>query len=229
MEETIRHQEEVFEQLIENGANLLESAEPGSEKDALDTKLEDTKQRWHDIKQKVADHLNRVNKALPEAEKYDDCSRSLGPWLSETEEKLDSLKPIVANQDALDHLNETVAALRGSVDQHKPERDTVSLTSASVTDLAEVDVDVIKNEAKDTLDRYDKLDAALLSREKELTEVGRLLSHYQVLMKPVDALLKKVDAAIESQGPISADLEKNREDLNAIKVRSCVGCCCFQV
>lgn len=229
MEETNRHQEEVFEQLMENGSNLLESAEPGSEKDALDTKLADTKQRWHDVKQKIADHLNRVNKALPEAEKYDDSSKSLGPWLSETEEKLDSLKPIVANQDALDFLNETVAALRGSIDQHKPGRDTVSLTSQAVTDLAEVDVDVVKSKSKDMLDRYDKLDAALLSREKELTEVGRLLSHYQVLMKPVDALLKNVDAAFESQGPVSADVEKNKEDLEAIKVRACVVCCCFQV
>lgn len=203
---------------MKNGNNLLESAEPGPEKDEIESKLADTEKRWHDIKQNTAEHLARVNTALPEAEKYNESASNLGPWLTEAEEKLKSLEPIVASQEALDKLNKAVEELRDDINQHKPDRDTVSVTSEAVIDLTEADGDIVRTEAKDAVERYDNLDASLASREKELAQVCGLLEQYQGLVKPVDKLLEKVDAALESQGPISADVGKNKEDLDSIKV-----------
>ena len=214
----IKHQEPVFDQLMKNGNNLLESAEPGPEKDELEAKLADTEERWRDIKQNTAEHLARVDAALPEAEKYNESASSLGPWVAETEEKLESLEPIVASQEALDKLNKAVELLRDDINQHRPERDSVSVTSEAVIDLTEADGDIVRSEATDTVERYDKLDTALASREKELVEVRELLDQYQGLVKPVDKLLEKVDAALESQGSISVDVGKNKEDLYSIKV-----------
>lgn len=203
---------------MKNGNNLLESAEPGAEKDEIEAKLADTEKRWHDIKQTTAEHLARVNTALPEAEKYNESASNLGPWLTEAEEKVKSLEPIVASQDTLDKLNKAVEDLRDDINQHKPDRDTVSVTSEAVVDLTEADGEIVRSEAKDAVERYDNLDASLASREKELAEVCGLLDQYQGLVKPVDELLEKVNAALESQGPISADVGKNKEDLDSIKV-----------
>lgn len=203
---------------MKNGSNLLESAEPGSEKDEIEAKLADTEKRWHDIKHNTADHLARVNKAVPEADKYNQSANNLGPWLAVAEEKLESLEPIVANPDALAELKKAVELLRDDINQHRPERDTVSVTSEAVIDLTEADGDIVRSEAKDVVERYDKLDASLASREKDLAEVCGLLDQYQGLVKPVDKLLENVDAAMESQGPISVDVEKNKEDLDRIKV-----------
>lgn len=204
---------------MKNGNNLLESAEPGPEKDELEAKLADTEKRWNDLKQSTANHLARVNTALPEAEKYSESASNLGPWLTETEEKLESLEPIVASPDALDKLSKAVELLRDDINQHKPERDAVSVTSEAVIDLTEADGDIVSSEAKDTVERYDKLDTALASREKELAEVRDLLEEYQGLVKPVDKLLETVDAALQSQSPSSADVGKNKEDLDNIKVQ----------
>ncbi|KAL9979902.1 hypothetical protein ACROYT_G008419 [Oculina patagonica] len=88
LQETIRHQEPVFDQLMKNGNNLLESAEPGAEKEELEAKLADIEKRWNNIKENTSEHLARVNSALPEAEKYNESASSLVPWLTETEEKL---------------------------------------------------------------------------------------------------------------------------------------------
>lgn len=203
---------------MKNGSNLLESAEPGSEKDEIEAKLADTEKRWHDIKQNTADHLVRVNKAVPEADKYNQSANNLGPWLAVAEEKLESLEPIVANPDALAELKKAVELLRDDINQHRPERDAVSVTSEAVIDLTEADGDIVRSEAKDVVERYDKLDASLASREKDLAEVCGLLDQYQGLVKPVDNLLENVDAAMESQGPISVDVEKNKEDLDSTKV-----------
>ena len=203
---------------MKNGNNLLESAEPGPEKDELQAKLADTEKRWRDVKENTAEHLNRVNTALPEAEKYNESSSSLGPWLSETEKTLESLDPIVGSQDEVAKLSKAVALLRDDINQHKSERDSVSATSEAVIDLTDADGDVVKNEAKDTVERYDKLDAAVASREKDVAEVDRLLDQYRGSLMPVNELCEKTDVALEAQGPISADVGKNKENLDSVKV-----------
>ena len=218
LQEKIRHQEPVFDQLMKNGSSLLESAEPGAEKDELEAKLADVEKRWNDIKHNTAEHEARVNSALPEAVKYNESASSLGPWLKETEEKLASLEPIVASKDTVEKLNNTVRLIREDIDKHRPERDAVSEKSEAVIELSETDGDIVKSEAQDAVERYDELYAAFATEEKELQDVLQLLDQYNDLMEPVDRTVEKVDSALESQGPISADVAKNKEDLDNIKV-----------
>lgn len=208
----------MFDQLVKNGNNLLESAEPGAEKDELEAKLADIEKRWNDIKQNTSEHLVRVNSALPESQKYNESASSLGPWLTETEEKLASLEPIVASQDSLEKLSNAVGLLRDDINQHRPDRDAVNEKSEAVIELTEADGDIVRSEAQDAVERYDKLDTALAAREKELQDVQQLLDQYNSLMQPVEKAVEKVDAALESQGPVSADVAKNKEDLDNTKV-----------
>lgn len=203
---------------MKSGNNLLESAEPGPEKDEIQAKLTDVEKRWQDIKQNAAKHLDRVNAAFPEAEKYNECSSNLGPWLSETEESLQALAPIVANEDSLGELTKAMRSLRDDISQHRPERDAVSVTSGSVIDLTEADGDIVKDAAKDAVERYDRLDAALASREKDVAEVCDLIGKYRGFVKPVSELLDKVEVTLESQSAISVDVGRNKEDLNYVKV-----------
>ena len=203
---------------MKNGSDLLESAEPGAEKDELEAKLADVEKRWSDLKQNTAEHEARVNSALPEAEKYNESASNLVPWLTETEEKLASLEPIVASKDSVEELNNTVRLIREDIDKHRPERDAVSEKSEAVIGLTEADGDIVRSEAQDAVERYDELDTAFATEEKELHEVLQLLDQYSNLMEPVDKTVEKVDAALESQGPISADVAKNKEDLDNIKV-----------
>lgn len=203
---------------MKSGNNLLESAEPGPERDEIQSKLADAEKRWQDIKQNAAKHLDRVNAAFPEAEKYNEFSSNLEPWLSKTEENLQALGPIVANEDSLDELTKAMRSLRDDISHHRPERDTVSVTSGSVIDLTEADGDIVKDEAKGAVERYDRLDASLASREKDVAEVCDLIGKYRGFVKPVSELLDKVEVTLESQGAINVDVGRNKEDLDNVKV-----------
>lgn len=218
LQEKIKQQEPVFEQLLSNGKNLLESAEPGAEKDELEAKIADTERRWNEIKQIASEHSVRVDTALPEAETYHESAGSLGPWLADTERKLTSLEPIVANQDVVEKLNNEVALLREDIDKHRPERDSVSEKSRAVVELTDADGDFIRNEAQESVDRYDALDTALAAKEKDLQEVKQMLDKYHGLVQPVQDTLETVGAELASQGPVSADVKKNEEDLAKTEV-----------
>lgn len=217
LQDKIQQQKPVFEQLLKNGKNLLESAEPGAEKDELEAKLADTERRWNETEQIASEHSARVDTALPEAETYRESASSLEPWLADTERKLTLLEPIVASQDLVEKLSDEVALLREDIDKHRPERDSVSEKSKAVVELTDADGDVVGNEAQETVDRYDALDAALAAKEKDLQDVKQMLDKYHVLVQPVEDTLETVGAELASQGPVSADVKKNEEDLARTK------------
>lgn len=204
---------------MRSGNNLLESTEPGAEKDDLAKKLDDAKQRWDDVKAKAKDHNDRVNTAVPEATKYKEAVESLSPWLAEAEEKVDSLEPIPTDEKALKEREELVSALREEIEEHKPERDTTEEKSNAVADLTDTDKDDVLSEAKDITDRYDKLNAKCAEKEQELQDVKDAMQAYREALEPVQELLEKTENKIDDEEPISGDLDKNKDELEKIKVR----------
>lgn len=219
MSEKIKKQEPVFEQLMTSGNNLLENTDSGPEKDELQNKLDDMKQRWDDIKEQVATHKDKVNAAVPEASKYSDAANELEPWLSNAEEKLASLDPISTDEKAVKERQELVNAIKEDIEKHRPERDTVDEKSSSVVDLTEADQDAVESQAKDLIERFDKLSADCLDKEKEVNEVQDALAAYSDALSPVQEVLAKAEDLIGDATPVSGDLEKNKEELENIKVR----------
>ena len=205
---------------MRSGDNLLESTEPGAEKDELAKKLDDTKQRWEDVKAKAKDHSDRVNTAVPEAAKYKEAVESLSPWLAEAEEKVASLETILTDEDALKEREVLVNGLREEIEDHKPERDMADNKSKAVVDVTDTDKDDVLSEAKDITDRYDRLNAKCADKEHELQDVKDALQAYRDALQPVQELLDKAENKIGDEEPISGDLDKNKDELEKIKVRS---------
>ena len=210
---------------MKHGQNLLESTEPGDERDELEKKLGDVKERWSDVKQKAVDHMDLVNSTVPEADKYKDAVDSLGPWLPEAEGTLSSLEPVTADEDSIASRKAAVKALRDDIDHHRPDRNTIDEKSKAVIGLAQADQETVEKEAEELTERYDKLDATCAGKQEELENVVNALEQYRAALKPVNQMLDKADAVLASQGPVSGDLKKNKQDLDKIKVCWLEGLC----
>lgn len=203
---------------MRSGNNLLENTDPGPEKDELQNKLDNTKQRWNNIKDKVSSHKEKVNAAIPEAAKYSTAADGLEPWLNEAEEKLSSLEPISADEIAIKERQEFINSMKDEIEKHRPERVAVEDKCESVVDLTEDDQELVQSQAKDLIDRYDKLCADCLEKEKETSEIQDALASYADALSPVQGVLDKAEDLVGDGAPISGDLEKNKEELDNIKV-----------
>ena len=88
----------------------------------------------------------------------------------------------------------------------------------SVIDHAQTDKEPVEEEAKEAVDRYDKLDLACAQKQKELEGVQDCVKEYKDALSPVEELLVKAEQTLAEQEPAGADLKKNKEDLETIKV-----------
>lgn len=120
--------------------------------------------------------------------------------------------------EILYYRKEELQKLRADIDKHKPERDTVEHTCEAVINHAQTDKDLIEPEAKETVDRYDKLDLACSQKIKEADDVQDSLSKYKNALSPVEELLNKIEEAVAEQEPAGADLKKNKDELEKVKV-----------
>lgn len=213
-------QEPVFGQLMRTGNNLLESTEPGPDKDELQSKVEDMKQRWDDIKEQVANHKAKVDAVLPEAAKYSEAAEALEPWLTDAEQKLASLDPISADKKVIKDRQELVNDMKDDIEKHRPERDTVDEKSSSVVDLSETDKEPLQSQAKDLIERFDRLNADCAGKEKELEGVEDALAMYSDALTPVQDVLDKAEDLLGDGQLVSGDVDKNKEELEKIKVSS---------
>lgn len=82
---------------------MVENTEPGTEREELEKKLNDMKTRWNNTKQQAADHHALVDVTLPESEKCHDAVEELVPWLSETEQKVEAMPPLVADKTLIEN------------------------------------------------------------------------------------------------------------------------------
>ena len=220
MEVTAEYYEPVFEQLMKRGNSLAESAEPGTEQDDLQARLSETEARWKTVRDRNANQLHRIKALSPEAKRYRDTLDTFLPWLTETELKLASFQLAVPSLNSIDEQKHAVDLVRKDIDQHRVEGDELDLYAKTLINQAEADIHIVEEEAKQTTERYAKLNAAYVEKEKMLGDVMDDFSRYYSYLQPLNKVLSEVDAALQAQEPISADLDNMREEMNKIEVWS---------
>ncbi len=104
MQHDINKKTPEFENILSNGHALLNGTDPGSERDALESRLADTEKRWDEVKTAAENRTNGIDVLLPESEKYSDNSVTFSCWLmtAETKEKDLQGRPLSSDRAMLD-------------------------------------------------------------------------------------------------------------------------------
>lgn len=93
--------EPVFERIVENGNHLLDETEPGAEKEALQQRIDDTKKKWEEVKDKSYKRKDDIDKLYPLAQAYNDDYVTFSVYLQDAEKRKDNLKPVSADEEEI--------------------------------------------------------------------------------------------------------------------------------
>ena len=94
-------QEPVFDRIIQNGHNLLDATEPGTEKDALQKRLNDVTDRWRDVKQTSTKRKDDIERLYPLCKTYDDEYTTFSVWLVDAEKRKNGFHPVSSDKEIL--------------------------------------------------------------------------------------------------------------------------------
>ena len=121
----VKQLEPLFERIAKNGQDILESLDPGEEKDELEEKLNDLTARWDAVKTKIDDRKSKIEQVSPVAKTHHESLQSLLPWMSDTEDWVSSLEPVSCDEKGISKEQKTLATLLEQLAEHKPEVSTL--------------------------------------------------------------------------------------------------------
>lgn len=121
----VKQLEPLFERIAKNGQDILESLDPGEEKDELEEKLNDLTARWDAVKTKIDERKSKIEQVSPVAKTHHESLQSLLPWMSDTEDWVSSLEPVSCDEKCISKEQKTLATLLEQLAEHKPEVSTL--------------------------------------------------------------------------------------------------------
>lgn len=195
----------------------METSEPGPDRDALESKLSDTTQRWEAVKKQTADRQEQLEQVLPLAKEFSSEMQDVKPWLSDAEKRLQSVEPDVCDQISIDRQLETLAELKKEIAERKPVVDAAKDTSLSLTDSCSADKYVIEGEEQHVRKRFDNLSSEVSRLEGNLETLKEALEHYDRALTPVEELLESTEKSLASLEPTGINVEKGKDQLKTVE------------
>lgn len=199
------------------GRNVLDTSEPGPDRDALEQKLHDTTSRFNDIKDKTADRQERLDKVVPLSRKHKYESQTFKPWLTSAEKRYAALNPDTFDKTSLDNQLKMLKELDNEVEDRKPDLQELNDTTADLVESCQADRFIIEGDTQDVNKRYDALEADVEAMEKKVQEVKEGVEKYEDAVIPVQNVLDEIEKAIKSHEPVGIDLEKGKDDVKDIE------------
>ena len=215
--DNIARKQPVFEKILEDGLEMLERMEPGSEKDVQQEKLEQMKTRWNDVKDKTAEIQKCVQEVHEASQKYDLRAVAFREWLQNSEKKASKIYPVSCDEHELDESLKEIEAVSADIESHKPDFHDLDESANTLTSLAQADGDVIKADFNELKNRWETLQAVVLEKKAKVEEAKEAIEKYQSALQPVQEAFTQAEDALASHEPAGTDADKLRQELEQIK------------
>lgn len=217
----VKQLEPVYSKLSSCGYDVLESLEPGEEKELLKDKLNEIDQRWNNVKEKVDDRKANIDEVTPDAKNYHEHSHSLIPCLEDAESYLTSCGPIPCDEKALAREEKLLQELLDTVEDKKPVVERLNEAAKSLAELCD-NPEVTQAEIKDTNKRWTAVLDGLQKRKDQLDDVKTSLADLKNVIEPVEVTLEEAQPILEAPTSYGADVKKSQDELYQIEVSYCV-------
>lgn len=213
----VKQIEPVYGRFSSCGYDVLESLEPGEEKERLKDKLDEIEKRWNNVKDKVNDRKANINEVTPDAKNYHENSHTLMPCLENAESYLLSCGPIPCDEKTIAREEKILQDLLDTVEDKKPVVEQLNEAAKSLADLCE-NPEVTQAEIKDVNKRWAAVLDGLQKRKDRVDEVKKSLGELKSVIEPVEVTLEEAQPILEAPTSYGADVQKSEDELTQIEV-----------
>ena len=210
--------EPVFAQICSSADEVLESAEPGKEKDQLKSKIDDVKEKFKNMKEKSEVREKVLADEVDLTQKFDEQHKPFNLWLDTIEPKIKDLRPLACEEDSLERQEKHAKDAVEDIKQHEPQLVEMEKTAQEALDNAEVDKVFVENDVKTDRSRFDDLKVNVDEAVQKLDELLPLAQDCTKELAPVDEALDKIEKMTGgAQSPLGLDEDKIKEEQRVLE------------
>lgn len=163
--------------LLNKGRDMQARAGRGDTRN-LGRDLDKIQQAWDRLRKDVMERHTRLQTCMEHCRKYYRAQEQFLPWLSQAEDKLESLQPASFKRKDIERQLKDLAAFRNDVWKRSGEYENNRMLGDTFVGACDIDKDIVKNELNNMKQRWDRLNNGLLERMQVLEETARRLGDF---------------------------------------------------
>lgn len=218
MKDDVNDLDKLSDELISRVESVLANAEPGPDRSAFETRFEDMKAKWVDVKERVDERQSEIDEQAPRLYNYHEKVEDFVTWLTDLESKLSSLSPVSCETKMIAKQLEKVEALNKDFNDHKPDYEAVKEIAVEVINSEPDDVYLVEAQLQYVNKLWESVALRLKDRLDHINNVKEIAAEYQKAQRPVRALYAWAEDAVVPVETIGSDIDKAKQELNNTKV-----------
>lgn len=215
--DSISQLQPVLEKLLAAGEKVLEATDPGVDRDALQQKLDNLKEKWEAMKSKATDREDNVALVIPEAKSFHTGMQAFDSWLGDTERKLEAINTDSVSPEELNQQQKVLEDLKEETESHRPDHELLNSTADSLKDKCKDNSYFVEVQIKDVNRRWEELLKDIESKETELQTAKDNVDGYLDALGTVEDVVQRAESTLECQEPTDLDVTKSKEDLAKVQ------------
>uniref|UniRef100_A0A0K8TB91 Dystonin n=1 Tax=Lygus hesperus TaxID=30085 RepID=A0A0K8TB91_LYGHE len=165
--------------------------------------LDNLRNQWERLKREAVERQTRLTTSMEHCRKYYKSLESFVPWLSQAENKLDSLRPDSFSRRDLDKHLRDLASFRNDVWKKSGEFEHLRSLGEMFVASCDVDKEIVMQELAAAKSRWDKLNNELLSRTSSLEELGRRIAEASDRLRGVSHSVQRCEDRLGSHDSLA--------------------------
>ncbi|XP_067144018.1 microtubule-actin cross-linking factor 1 isoform X2 [Centruroides vittatus] len=212
--------------MLSRGADMMNKMNRKSDTLQLQNKLDSIKHQWDKIRKSATDRHTRLQHCSENCRKYYAALKVFIPWLQQSEDKLNSLKPISFKRVELDKQIKEIQAFKNDISKHSQEFDSLYHFGESVISCCDIDKEPVREGINQIKKRWDRMNQGIYERAQSLDDISQNLVDYQEKARDVQHALQRLEDKLASHdglGGASRDpklldrIKTMLSDANALK------------
>lgn len=212
----------VMNQLLVISEKVIESLEPGTERDDTIQKIEDIKQQWGELVERVHRRDDVIDDVEPSARVFRDETVKLVEWIAEPEQFLKTLEQVPTTREELIDFKKAVKEFRVEVQNHTPKYAEFMDSYEKLAFVCHqypnevVNLPDVEETTRKLNDRWGKLEIYMQASAEKVDKLQAVLVTYYDDCLKSDRFLKEIEKALEYQPSYGVDSEAGRRELERI-------------
>ncbi|XP_034538619.1 dystonin [Notolabrus celidotus] len=215
LKKALNEHEGGYNTIVGEGEMLLKNTD-GAEKLALQGQLSTLSSNWEEVKKNSGEQADKLQTALQRSLKFQEHAEKLSSWIQECEASEGKVK-LTVDPVAVESSISQMKALQKDVDKHRGMVEQLNAAADSLLEVANTDVDAVKEEKASINKRVDNVAESLQNKRESLEKISHSVKEFNDAYKEakgqIEGAKKQVDA-YESQG-VQAHSNKNLTNMKA--------------
>ena len=138
--------EPVFAAIKKQAEKVLESTEPGKERDRVQHKLNTIEARWENVQKDTTDRQAQLEQMEPVAQEYQEALQELLPWITVTEKKIGSLQSLPCDKKVMERFEQVMKDIEKELAARQETVKSLNDVAKSMIELRPEDLENVKTQ-----------------------------------------------------------------------------------